>query len=70
MLPSDFTCGTCLVGRFRLVEKVRGFATIPAQRERIVCERCGATLDLYLWWPSIRERRSCAILIEAGKVPA
>lgn len=68
MLPSTFRCGTC-GGSFDLIEAQERFATIPARRERIRCEKCHATLDLYVWHPEIRGRRQAAILIEAG-VPA
>lgn len=68
MLPDTFRCGPC-GGAFDLVEGIEGFATIPARRERVKCQRCGAVLDLYVWWPEIRGRRQAAILIDSG-VPA
>lgn len=63
---ADFDHQTCGV-RFEIKERVRGFATIPAQRERIECPKCGIKFDLYLWWPAIRDRRNCVILIEWGR---
>ncbi len=65
-LLAGFKHETCGV-EFELKERVRGFATIPAQRERIICPKCGIVLDLYLWWPSINGRRNCAIIIDWGR---
>lgn len=52
---------------FEIRDQVQGFATIPAKRERLVCPECGLIIDWYMWWPEIRGRRNCAILVELGR---
>lgn len=62
----NYECQSCRK-QLRRLERTRGFATIPAQRERWRCDGCGLELALYLWWPPINGRSHCAFIVNVGR---